>query len=81
MATPHATLYPTWPAAGTVLFLNQGVELVNTRLAGCPKVQATSYYIRLDAAGDSSGGGAAGTPADPFLVANGDQAVTLMESL
>jgi hypothetical protein len=81
MATPHATLYPTWPAAGTVAFLNQAVDLVNTRLAGCPKVQPTSYYIKLDAAGDATGGGAAGTQADPFLVANGDQAVTLIESL
>jgi hypothetical protein len=82
MATLHAALYPTWPSAGSVAFLNQVVSLVNTRLQGCPLSYDTAYYIRHDPVnGDSSGGGYAGTEADPFRVADGDELVTLIHSL
>ena len=49
--------------------------------ADCPKERDTTYYIGQGAAGSAAGGGGAGTEADPYLVANGDQWTTLVGTL
>lgn len=55
-------------------------SLLDFRLAECPIARSTTHYIGQDAVGSDTGGGGSGTEGDPWLVADWDDAVTLIDN-
>lgn len=56
-----------WPSVYTFDYLDRVDALVAYRRAQAPVARAVTKYIAQDAAGDATGGGGAGTLADPYL--------------
>ena len=73
------------PAISTARTNNDRLAAVARRRdafnAACPFERASTVYIDLDVDdGSSTGGGGAGTLADPFLVSDGDDLLTLIQA-
>ncbi len=68
MGTSRNTIYATWPGQHTTQWYRQVMGVRARWKTEAPGTYPTTYYIRQDDAGDHTGGGGAGTQADPYLM-------------
>lgn len=81
MGTSTATLYPTWPTAGSQAFVTRGMDFKAFREAEIPLSKSATAYVKQDPAGSTSGGGGIGVELDPYLVRNYSDLIALVASV